>query len=34
MTGKLVIGDDHRVQKPVYLYVVKDGEFTLLETIA
>ena len=34
MTGKLVIGDDHRVQKPVYLYVVKNGEFTLLETIA
>jgi hypothetical protein len=34
MTGKLVIGDDHRVSKPVYLYVVKGKEFTLLDTIA
>ena len=33
MTGKLVITDDHRVNKPVYLYVVKDGQFTLLDTI-
>jgi branched-chain amino acid transport system substrate-binding protein len=34
MTGKLVITDDHRVNKPVYLYVVKNGQFTLLDTIA
>jgi branched-chain amino acid transport system substrate-binding protein len=34
MTGKLVITDDHRVKKPVYLYVVKDNKFTLLETIS
>jgi branched-chain amino acid transport system substrate-binding protein len=34
MTGKLVITDDHRVDKPVYLYVVKNGQFTLLDTIA
>jgi branched-chain amino acid transport system substrate-binding protein len=34
MTGKLVVTDDHRVDKPVYLYVVKDGQFTLLDTIA
>ena len=34
MTGKLVISDDHKVKKPVYLYVVKDNQFTLLETIA
>lgn len=33
MTGKLVITDDHRVDKPVYLYVVKNGQFTLLDTI-
>lgn len=34
MTGKLTIKDDHRIDKPVYLYVVKDGQFTLLDTIA
>jgi branched-chain amino acid transport system substrate-binding protein len=34
MTGKLVITDDHRVKKPVYLYVVKDNQFTLMETIS
>jgi branched-chain amino acid transport system substrate-binding protein len=34
MTGKLVVTDDHRVQKPVYLYVVKDNKFDLLETIS
>jgi branched-chain amino acid transport system substrate-binding protein len=34
MTGKLVITDDHRVNKPVYLYVVKNGQFTLLDTVA
>jgi branched-chain amino acid transport system substrate-binding protein len=34
MTGKLVVTDDHRVDKPVYLYVVKNGQFTLLDTIA
>jgi branched-chain amino acid transport system substrate-binding protein len=34
MTGKLVVTDDHRVNKPVYLYVVKNGQFTLLDTIA
>jgi branched-chain amino acid transport system substrate-binding protein len=34
MTGKLVVTDDHRVRKPVYLYVVKDGQFTPLDTIA
>jgi branched-chain amino acid transport system substrate-binding protein len=34
MTGKLVITDDHRVNKPVYLYVVKNGQFTLLDTIS
>ena len=33
MTGKLVVGDDHRVQKPVYLLIVKDGAFTPLATI-
>jgi branched-chain amino acid transport system substrate-binding protein len=33
MTGKLVITDDHRVNKPVYLYVVKNGQFTLLDTV-
>ncbi|MDQ2763532.1 MAG: ABC transporter substrate-binding protein [Pseudomonadota bacterium] len=34
MTGKLVVTDDHRVDKPVYLYVVKNGRFALLDTIA
>lgn len=34
MTGKLVITDDHKVQKPVYLYVVKNKQFDLLETIS
>jgi branched-chain amino acid transport system substrate-binding protein len=34
MTGKLVIKDDHRIDKPVYLYVVKDNKFVLLDTIA
>jgi branched-chain amino acid transport system substrate-binding protein len=34
MTGKLVVTADHRVNKPVYLYVVKNGQFTLLDTIA
>lgn len=34
MTGKLVVTDDHKVQKPVYLYVVKNQQFALLETIA
>jgi branched-chain amino acid transport system substrate-binding protein len=34
MTGKLVITDDHRVNKPVYLYVVKNGQFSLLDTVA
>jgi branched-chain amino acid transport system substrate-binding protein len=33
MTGKLVINEDHRIKKPVYLYVVKNGQFTLLDTI-
>jgi branched-chain amino acid transport system substrate-binding protein len=33
MTGKLVVTDDHRVNKPVYLYVVKNGQFSLLDTI-
>ncbi len=32
MTGKLVVTDDHRVKKPVYLYVVKNNKFELLET--
>jgi len=34
MTGKLVIRDDHRIDKPVYLYVVKDNKFVLLDTVA
>ncbi len=34
MTGKLVITDDHKVKKPVYLYVVKDNKFVLLDTIS
>ncbi len=34
MTGKLVIKDDHRIDKPVYLYVVKDSKFVLLDTVA
>ena len=34
MTGKLVLTDDHKVKKPVYLYVVKDNKFELLETIS
>ena len=34
MTGKLVIKDDHRIDKPVYLYVVKDNKFVLLDTVA
>jgi branched-chain amino acid transport system substrate-binding protein len=34
MTGSMTIKDDHRVDKPVYLYVVKNGEFTLLDTVA
>lgn len=34
MTGKLVIKDDHRIDKPVYLYVVRDNQFTLLDTVA
>jgi branched-chain amino acid transport system substrate-binding protein len=33
MTGKLVIQDDHRVKKPVYLYQVKGGQFELLDTV-
>jgi branched-chain amino acid transport system substrate-binding protein len=33
MTGKLVMQDDHRVKKPVYLYQVKGGQFELLDTV-
>ena len=33
MTGKLVMQDDHRVTKPVYLYQVKNGQFALLDTV-
>lgn len=33
MTGKLVMQDDHRVKKPVYLYQVKGGQFQLLDTV-
>lgn len=36
MTGKLVITDDHgnhHVKKTVYLYVVKNNQFTLLATV-
>jgi hypothetical protein len=29
-----VITDDHRVNKPVYLYVVKNGQFSLLDTVS
>ena len=29
----LAITDDHRVNKPVYLYVVKNGQFSLLDTV-
>ncbi len=33
MTGRLEITKDHRVNKPVYLYVVKNGKFELAATI-
>jgi branched-chain amino acid transport system substrate-binding protein len=33
MTGKLIVGDDHRVQKPVYLLTVKNGALVPLATI-
>lgn len=33
MTGGLVVGEDHRVKKPVYLLTVKDGRFVPLATI-
>ena len=33
MTGLLEITKDHRVNKPVYLYVVKNGKFELAATI-
>jgi branched-chain amino acid transport system substrate-binding protein len=33
LTGLLEITKDHRVNKPVYLYEVKDGRFTPLATI-
>jgi len=34
MTGKLTVGADHRVKKPVYLFEVKDGQFSPLATIS
>jgi len=33
MTGKLIVGADHRVKKPVYLFEVKNGQFTPLATV-
>jgi branched-chain amino acid transport system substrate-binding protein len=33
LTGLLEITKDHRVNKPVYLYVVKNGKFELAATI-
>lgn len=33
MTGKLIVGEDHRVHKPVYLMTVKDGALVPLATI-
>jgi branched-chain amino acid transport system substrate-binding protein len=33
MTGKLIIGEDHRVHKPVYLLTVKNGALVPLATI-
>ncbi|MBB5215761.1 ABC transporter substrate-binding protein [Parapusillimonas granuli] len=32
-TGLLEVGADHRVQKPVYLYEVKNGAFTPIATV-
>jgi branched-chain amino acid transport system substrate-binding protein len=33
LTGKLTIGDDHTVRKPVYLLTVKDGKFVPLAKV-
>jgi len=33
MTGKLVVGADHRVKKPVYLFEVKNGKFEPVATV-
>lgn len=33
MTGQLVVSPDHRVNKPVYLYEVQDGEFIHIATV-
>ena len=34
MTGTLFVTDDHRVNKPVCLYVEKNGQFMLLDTVS
>jgi len=33
MTGKLTVGADHRVNKPVYLFEVKGGQFVPVATV-
>ncbi|WP_144631612.1 ABC transporter substrate-binding protein [Bordetella genomosp. 13] len=33
MTGKLEVSADHRVKKPVYLFEVKNGQFTPIATV-
>ncbi len=33
LTGKITIGDDHRVRKPVYLLTVKNGKFVPLAKV-
>ena len=33
MTGLLEITKDHRVNKPVYLYEVKNGQFAPVATV-
>lgn len=33
LTGKLTVGADHRVKKPVYLFEVKNGQFVPIATV-
>ncbi len=33
LTGKITIGTDHKVRKPVYLLTVKDGKFVPLAKV-
>ena len=33
MTGKLTVSADHRVNKPVYLFEVKGGQFVPVATV-